>query len=356
MKRFGIAFGAAAAFCGGIYLSARHASATVPGANHHHGQDGSGVDDAKAMLKSAAGIQARMADPLSDAGRHETFSAIANRYDGLIEKEEARHGIDHLRLRALDFVLKEHPTRILETACGTGRNVDLASQRIREDGLDGQQSLMYVMVDVSPQMVVEAAKKRKWAMTTSTTEAEAEADTVRVQPAIESVAQVADASALPYADCSFDVVFDTFGLCSVDDPDRVISESARVVRPGGSLVFLEHGSVPSSSVSASLPSSSDGDGEILSRFERIARPIVNAYLDITAANHAKSWGCWYNRDILKAVQDVARRDDRLAIEHVETHHYGTSILIVLRKEGDRPHNTRSSSAPAPAPAPAPSSS
>jgi SAM-dependent methyltransferase len=47
-----------------------------------------------------------------------------------------------------------------------------------------------------------------------------------------------DARALPLADASFDVVFTAYGaLPFVADADRVLSEAARVLRPGGRLVF-----------------------------------------------------------------------------------------------------------------------
>jgi len=48
------------------------------------------------------------------------------------------------------------------------------------------------------------------------------------------------AEALPFADGSFDHVVSTFVLCSVTDPVRVLDEIDRVLRPGGSLVFMEH--------------------------------------------------------------------------------------------------------------------
>jgi len=49
-----------------------------------------------------------------------------------------------------------------------------------------------------------------------------------------------DAEALPYPDDSFDVVVGTFVLCSVDDVASVLREGRRVLRPGGTLRFLEH--------------------------------------------------------------------------------------------------------------------
>jgi ubiquinone/menaquinone biosynthesis C-methylase UbiE len=51
---------------------------------------------------------------------------------------------------------------------------------------------------------------------------------------------VAGAEALPFDDNSFDTVVSTLVLCTVDDPRAVIEEAARVLRPGGRLLFLEH--------------------------------------------------------------------------------------------------------------------
>ncbi|MFE2960270.1 class I SAM-dependent methyltransferase [Nocardia tengchongensis] len=55
-------------------------------------------------------------------------------------------------------------------------------------------------------------------------------------------ARVVDASAeqLPFADGTVDTVVSTLVLCTVDDPDPVLREVERVLRPGGQLLFLEH--------------------------------------------------------------------------------------------------------------------
>jgi ubiquinone/menaquinone biosynthesis C-methylase UbiE len=50
----------------------------------------------------------------------------------------------------------------------------------------------------------------------------------------------APAEDLPLEDDSFDHVVATFVLCTVDDPHAALTEIARVLRPGGSLVFMEH--------------------------------------------------------------------------------------------------------------------
>jgi len=50
----------------------------------------------------------------------------------------------------------------------------------------------------------------------------------------------ARAEALPFPDASFDTAVVTFALCSVADLDTALAEIARVLRPGGRLLFLEH--------------------------------------------------------------------------------------------------------------------
>jgi SAM-dependent methyltransferase len=50
----------------------------------------------------------------------------------------------------------------------------------------------------------------------------------------------APAEALPLPAASFDTVVGTLVLCSVDDPAVVLAEVARVLRPGGRYLFLEH--------------------------------------------------------------------------------------------------------------------
>lgn len=50
----------------------------------------------------------------------------------------------------------------------------------------------------------------------------------------------APAEALPFDDSSFDAVVSTLVLCTVEDPTRGLEEIRRVLRPGGSLLFIEH--------------------------------------------------------------------------------------------------------------------
>ena len=53
---------------------------------------------------------------------------------------------------------------------------------------------------------------------------------------------------IPFGDESFDTAVCTYTLCSVDDPVKVLSELRRILKPGGVLLFLEHGLSPDAGV------------------------------------------------------------------------------------------------------------
>lgn len=50
----------------------------------------------------------------------------------------------------------------------------------------------------------------------------------------------ADAHDLPFTDGFFDTVVCTLGLCAIPDPDKAIDEMIRVLRPGGTLILVDH--------------------------------------------------------------------------------------------------------------------
>lgn len=65
----------------------------------------------------------------------------------------------------------------------------------------------------------------------------------RVDFPVEVIASMPDALSLPSN--SMDCVVSTYTLCSVKNPQKVMSEIRRVLRPGGHLLFCEQGRHPS---------------------------------------------------------------------------------------------------------------
>lgn len=53
---------------------------------------------------------------------------------------------------------------------------------------------------------------------------------------------------VPFSDASFDTIVCTYTLCSVANVERVLAEMRRVLRPGGSYFFCEHGLAPDEDV------------------------------------------------------------------------------------------------------------
>lgn len=101
--------------------------------------------------------------------------------------------------------------RVVELGAGTGLNLEHYSVNVSE----------LLLTEPDPHM---AAKLRKRA------------------GSLELDARVVEAPAeeLPFEDASIDTVVSTLVLCTVQNPHRALAEVARVLRPGGSLLFAEH--------------------------------------------------------------------------------------------------------------------
>ena len=57
-----------------------------------------------------------------------------------------------------------------------------------------------------------------------------------------------DGQSLPFADDSFDAALSTWTMCTIPDVGAALAEVRRVLRPGGTLHFVEHGLSPDASV------------------------------------------------------------------------------------------------------------
>jgi ubiquinone/menaquinone biosynthesis C-methylase UbiE len=101
---------------------------------------------------------------------------------------------------------------VLDVACGTGENFRHLPQNIRS----------LTAVDLSPGMVKLAGDEaRKLGLTATVT--------------------VMDAQALDFPDSQFDTVITSLATCTFPDPLRALDEMARVCKPDGRILLVEHG-------------------------------------------------------------------------------------------------------------------
>ncbi|MFC4294131.1 class I SAM-dependent methyltransferase [Novosphingobium tardum] len=84
--------------------------------------------------------------------------------------------------------------------------------------------------------------------------------------------------AIPFADASFDTVVTTFTLCSVQEHAQTLREIRRVLRPGGTALFLEHGAAPDPGV-AKWQRRIEPVWKRLAGGCHLTRPITSAYED-----------------------------------------------------------------------------
>ena len=80
------------------------------------------------------------------------------------------------------------------------------------------------------------------------TELRARAEKARRPDGLPVTLHDARGEALPFEAGSFDCVVCTFTLCSVQSPEKTLGEARRVLKPGGRLLFCEHGLAPDGKV------------------------------------------------------------------------------------------------------------
>ncbi|HET6997242.1 MAG TPA: class I SAM-dependent methyltransferase [Solirubrobacterales bacterium] len=101
--------------------------------------------------------------------------------------------------------------RVLELGAGTGANIELYPELVEE----------LILAEPDPYMTKQLREKLAASGRTASVEE-------------------APAERLPFEDASFDTAVVTLVLCTVPEPKAAIAEIARVLKPGGQLLFIEH--------------------------------------------------------------------------------------------------------------------
>ena len=124
-----------------------------------------------------------------------------------------------MRNRALDSyrqrTIETARGLVLEVGAGSGLNLPLYGRAVTR----------VVAVDPSPELLRLASKRA--------------ADVVIPVSLLRAFAED-----LPLADAVFDTIVMTWTLCSIPNPMAALTEMRRVLKPGGQLIFVEHGLSP----------------------------------------------------------------------------------------------------------------
>jgi ubiquinone/menaquinone biosynthesis C-methylase UbiE len=131
------------------------------------------------------------------------FAALYDRFFKAVEDA----GLREMRRK----LLSEASGRTIDIGSGTGANLDLYPDQVTE----------LVMAEPDPHMARQLRHKLD----------ESDRKVEFVQAGAES---------LPFEDSSFDTAVLTLVLCTVPDPRAGLTEVARILKPGGRMLFLEH--------------------------------------------------------------------------------------------------------------------
>ncbi len=196
-------------------------------------------------------------------------SYILRQYDSTAEKYASREflqeylGVGKLRRKLLQFAYGN----VLEVAVGTGVNFPYYPNDCVLTAIDFSKSMLQVAME-------KAATMNK---------------TVDFK--------VMDAETLQFADRGFDTVVSTLALCTFPNPTLVLSEMARVCKDNGQILLLEHG--------------------------RSDRRWLGNWQDRKAYRHARRFGCIWNREPEKIVQQAG-------LQIIADHRYFFGIIHLIK--------------------------
>lgn len=144
------------------------------------------------------------------------MAAMQQMYDRLVLPHLIHFGMAGAQLRPWRALAVDGAHgRVLELGIGSGLNLPFYGREVRE----------VVGVDPSPVLLGRAAKAGGWM-------------------AFKLRLLQQSAEHLPFAAAEFDCAVATWTLCSIPDVAAALAELRRVLKPGGALLFIEHGRTP----------------------------------------------------------------------------------------------------------------
>jgi len=157
--------------------------------------------------------------PESDEASRRFYDGRADQYEDTLHLTFVTHGLDEIATRHsfIDKLGVKSGSKVLEIACGTGRDSVLIADRV---GAEGELHLQ----DLSADMMRVCRRK------------------LADHPAVASFA-LANALHLPYPADSFDAVYSFGALGEFSDQARALKEMVRVTKPGGKILVGDE-SVP----------------------------------------------------------------------------------------------------------------
>lgn len=165
-------------------------------------------------------------------------------------------------------LVREAKGNVLEIAIGTGKNLPYYPPGCRITG-----------ADISEGMLMRAGKRA-----------------ARLGLSVDLL--LADGEALPFSANSFDTVVSSLASCTFPDPIKALREMARVCKPGGRIMLLEH---------------------VRSRIGPLSR-----FLDWLSPHWAEQSGCHLNRNTVANIRETG-----LEITSIESHFLGVVQLIEI---------------------------
>jgi methyltransferase OMS1, mitochondrial len=235
-----------------------------------------------------------------DADVSDRYDKIAEQYDDDVNWMENLMLLPNRR-RQMCQMARGH---VLEVSVGTGRNTRYYDLGVYGEGVaalfkqvkpKAERVKSLTLVDQSEKMLDFCYKRWR-----------------KLQPHFKGLVMFVEADAgeegavkPPGGSGGFDTIIQTFGLCSMTDPVEYMKTIGKLLKKPG-------------------PDSAEGGRIFLLEHGRGHYWWINYVLDGMAKEHADRFGCWWNRDIGKIVEESG-----LKVTKLKRYHFGTTWALEL---------------------------